>query len=102
MDIRIKKVVIEGKEYELSKRTNSKKNIISVLTGKNSSGKSRILEFISSNFALSASYLQEHPQNWGDTFNGVENNFFSYTNNKLYYQVDGSLDFSNKRHTLTC
>ncbi|MEZ9796334.1 AAA family ATPase [Vibrio cyclitrophicus] len=86
MSFQIHKVTIEGKEYELSKNSNSGNNLISVITGKNGAGKSRILEFLASNFYVSDNFLIENPNNWNARFNIVTSD---YSQNQVQYQIGG-------------
>ncbi|MFA0501949.1 hypothetical protein AB4496_24320, partial [Vibrio sp. 10N.222.46.A1] len=86
MTFQIRKVTIEGKEFELSKYSNSGKNLISVMTGKNGAGKSRILEFLASNFYVSDNFLIENPNNWDERFNAVTSD---YSQNQVNYLSNG-------------
>jgi len=76
-------VVIEGREHELSRGLNTQDNVVSVLTGKNGTGKSTILEFIASNFVVSDSFLIEYPSNWDENFNSVMSD---YSANQIVYR----------------
>ncbi|WP_418114364.1 AAA family ATPase [Vibrio scophthalmi] len=86
MAFQIRKVTIDGKEYELSKDSTSGHNLISVMTGKNGAGKSRILEFLASNFYVSDNFLIENPANWNEEFNAVTSD---YSQNQVLYLSGG-------------
>jgi predicted ATPase len=85
VNFQIFNVSIDGKIFEISKAISTRNNIISVLTGKNGSGKSKILEFIASNFQLTASFLQAHPCNWDEKFNDLK---FDYSKNQILYKAN--------------
>jgi hypothetical protein len=95
MSFQIYKISIDGKEYELSRDIGDRKNIISVMTGKNGTGKSRILEFIATNFIISDSFLREYPQNWGPRFNKLIGN---YESNQITYTSSGHLIKAQRIH----
>ncbi|EHD0093939.1 TPA: AAA family ATPase [Vibrio vulnificus] len=93
MIFQINKVTLDGVEYELAQPTTGRKNLISVMTGKNGAGKSRILEFIASNFLVSDNFLMEHPENWSKRFNAIT---LDYSNNQVQYQT-GTTECSMQR-----
>ena len=82
MRFQILKVTLDNIDYELSLRTDCDKNLISVMTGKNGAGKSRILEFIAENFSVSDDFLREYPDNWDINFNSDKSD---YSRNQVQY-----------------
>ncbi|WP_394388993.1 AAA family ATPase [Shewanella woodyi] len=86
MSFQLFNISIDGSKFEISKAIHSNKNIISVLTGKNGSGKSRILEFIASNFHVTAAFLQKYPNNWDENFNAYVGD---YSDNQMFCNVNG-------------
>lgn len=87
MSFQILNISIDGKQFEISKNLNSRSNVITVLTGKNGTGKSRLLEFIASNFKISANFLQKHPNNWDKNFNTL---LESFQKNQILYKLNGN------------
>lgn len=84
MGFQILKVTLDNTEYEISKLKESEKNLISVMTGKNGAGKSRILEFITDNFYVSDDFLREYPDNWNVDFNNPKSD---YSRNQVVYNA---------------
>lgn len=82
MRFQILKVTLDNTDYELSQRTEKDKNLISVMTGKNGSGKSRILEFIARSFYVSDDFLREYPDRWDINFNQKKSD---YSDNQIQY-----------------
>lgn len=87
MSFQIFNISIDGKKFEMPKKTSSHNNIISVLTGKNGSGKSRLLEFVVNNFKVSSTFLQKNPNNWNDGFNDY---FGNTSKNQIFYMTNGN------------
>ncbi|MDK2605097.1 hypothetical protein QO227_22220 [Vibrio vulnificus] len=89
MSFRILGVSIDGMKYKLSYPTRHKENFITVMTGKNGSGKSRILEFISRNFVVNDDFLRYYPERWDDGL--LESNKLagSYHANSMHYNSSG-------------
>ncbi|GAB3522040.1 ATP-binding protein [Photobacterium alginatilyticum] len=86
MSFRVLKVSIDGQEHELSYPLNGDENYITVMTGKNGSGKSSILEFISSNFVKNDDFLRYHPERWSRGFNKISD---GYNENTITYKSGG-------------
>ncbi|GHA50155.1 AAA family ATPase [Photobacterium aphoticum] len=84
MRFQILKVTLDNTEYEISKFKESKNNLISVMTGKNGAGKSRILEFITNSFYVSDDFLLEYPENWSFHFNNPNSD---YSHNQVMYRA---------------
>ncbi|EKO3629017.1 ATP-binding protein [Vibrio metschnikovii] len=88
MRFQILKVTLDHTEYEISKFKESEKNLVSVMTGKNGAGKSRILEFITNNFYVSDDFLREHPDNWSIDFNNPKSD---YSHNQVVFRAGGEI-----------
>ncbi|END5390294.1 ATP-binding protein [Vibrio vulnificus] len=98
MSFRILGVSIDGMKYKLSYPTRHKENFITVMTGKNGSGKSRILEFISRNFVVNDDFLRYYPERWDDGL--LESNKLagSYHANSMHYNSSGINVYSEIIH----
>ncbi|NAX49110.1 hypothetical protein CAG70_19150, partial [Photobacterium halotolerans] len=85
MSFQILSVTLDGQEFQLSKNVPTPNNKISIITGKNGTGKSRILEHISTSFMVSDDFLREQPNAWDINFNRVSS--FN-EQNKIKYIID--------------
>ncbi len=82
-------VSIDGAKYELSHPIRHDDNFITVMTGKNGSGKSRILEFISRNFVVNDDFLRYYPDRWENDLLSSRNLAGSYDANAMRYESSG-------------
>ncbi|WP_281187968.1 ATP-binding protein [Vibrio harveyi] len=86
MSFRVLQVSIDGKKHDLSPSVENHENFITVITGKNGSGKSRILEFISNNFVQNDDFLRFSPHRWNRGLNTLR---LRYDSNTITYQSSG-------------
>ncbi|MGR4990986.1 AAA family ATPase [Vibrio rotiferianus] len=86
MSFRVLRVSIDGKNHDLSLPVENDENFITVITGKNGSGKSRILEFISNNFVQNDDFLRFSPHRWTRGLNKLR---LRYDSNTITYQSSG-------------
>lgn len=98
MSFRVLGVSIAGNKFDLSYPIKSDENYITVMTGKNGSGKSRILEFVSRSFVNSDDLLRYHPERWAEGVLYNRPRAISYKTDSVCYTSSGFDVFADSMH----